>query len=85
MPQYSKRTELHLIDGLQERCVMFDFTCEGCGCFGDLAIPLNDNRPIVCPGGCGARYILWKSFADRFALTCVVCPVFEESESGDDD
>jgi hypothetical protein len=57
----------------------YDYVCEGCGAEGDIGIPLDEHGTLGCPEGCGATYIQWKNLEGRYQLTCVVCPVFEET------
>lgn len=52
----------------------FDFVCHGCGSQGDISVPLNlAFKPIGCPEGCGATFVLWQ-FGLRWRLRCVVQP-----------
>lgn len=56
----------------------FTFLCEGCGCFGELALP-TDTKRFVCPENCGAGYVLWRDpHGDKPAIKCVVKPFFVE-------
>lgn len=61
----------------------YDFTCEGCGCKGELGVPLNAHATFGCPEGCGATYIQ-TNHLNVPSLTCVVCPIFEDIERSPD-
>jgi hypothetical protein len=65
--------------GVDDR-VMYDFVCEGCGAEGRLGVPIDQHKkPFGCPEDCGATYIQWKH-EGQFRLTCVVCPIFENTD-----
>jgi hypothetical protein len=72
---------LHTHDGQN----YFTFVCEGCGSYGELAVPEEVNR-FACPEGCGAVYIVWMNPLP--SLMCVVKPIFadddEDQEPADD-
>jgi hypothetical protein len=56
---------------------VYNFVCEGCGSEGELKVPV-DMSSVLCPEGCGARYIQWTNPQSASPeLMCVVCPVFE--------
>lgn len=57
-----------------------DFRCPGCGSTGRLGVEISHkNKPIGCPEGCGATFILWLDdlVTGAWRITCVVRPVFE--------
>jgi hypothetical protein len=60
--------------------VHYNFVCEGCKAEGELGVPLDQHGTFGCPENCGAVYIQWKNLEGKYELTCVVCPVFEESD-----
>ena len=61
------------------------FTCEGCGCQGELRVPAEMGSRVSCPEGCGAGYVLHRGVGGDLTLTCVVAPVFEDEEEDDDE
>jgi hypothetical protein len=61
----------------------YAFVCEGCGAIGDLGVPLDTTGTFGCPEGCGTTYIQYKDLGAKWALMCVVRPVFEGPEGAD--